>query len=85
MLGGLILAIVAAAGYANGPWWSTLLGAGAVTLAGWWRKIRLLRQHPRVPLSTKMIAYLVISIVINVGAAFASYLAGQVLRFWIAQ
>jgi hypothetical protein len=85
MLEALILAIVATAGYAHGPWWSALLGAGGVTLAGWWRKIRLLRQHPRVPFSTKMTAYLSISIVINLGSAFASYLAGQVLRWWIDQ
>jgi len=78
----LILAAVAAAGYADAPQWSVLLGAGAITLAGWGRKVRLLRQHPRVPFSTKMTAYLVVSIVINLGFALACYVAGQVLRLW---
>ncbi|MBO0740921.1 MAG: hypothetical protein J2P51_05790 [Hyphomicrobiaceae bacterium] len=83
MLEVLILAAVAAAGYADAPWWAVLFGAGAVTVGAWWRKVQLLRQHPRVPFSTKMIAYLVVSIVINLGFAFASYLAGRLLRGWL--
>lgn len=83
MLEFLILAAVAAAGYADAPGWSALLGAGVITFAGWWRKVRLLRRHPRVPFNTKMTTYLVVSIVINLGFALASYLGGQVLRWWL--
>ncbi|HEY7084056.1 MAG TPA: hypothetical protein VH519_04505 [Hyphomicrobiaceae bacterium] len=83
MLEVLILAAVAAAGYADAPWWSVLLGAGAVTLRPWWRKVQLLRQHPRVPFSTKMTAYLVVSIVINLGFALGGYLAGRLVRGWL--
>ena len=83
MLEVLTLAAVAAAGYADAPWWSAPLGAGAVTLWAWWRKVRLLRQHPRVPFSTKMTAYLVVSILINLGFALGSYLAGRLLRGWL--
>lgn len=83
MLEVLILAGVAAAGYADAPWWSAPLGAGAVTLGAWWHKVRLLRQHPQVPFSTKMTAYLVVSILINLGFALTSYLAGRALRGWL--
>jgi hypothetical protein len=80
MLEVLIFAATAAAGHADAPWWSTLIAAGAATLAGWWRKLWLLRQRPRVPFSTKMTAYLVISILINLGFALASFLAGRIVR-----
>jgi hypothetical protein len=83
MLEVLILAAVAIAGYADAPWWSAPLGAGGVTLTAWWRKVQLLRQHPRVPFSTKMTAYLVVSILINLGFALGSYLAGRLLRAWL--
>jgi hypothetical protein len=83
MLEALIFAAVAAAGYADAPWWSAPLGAGAVTLTAWWRKVQLLRQHPRVPFSTKMTAYLVVSILINLGFALGSHLAGRLLRGWL--
>jgi hypothetical protein len=46
--------------------------------------VRLLRQHPQVPLSSKMTTYLVVSIVIYIGLAVASYGAGQALRRWLA-
>jgi hypothetical protein len=82
MLEALILAVVVLAGYADWPGWSVLAGAAATTLAGWWRKMRLLRQHPRVPFSTKMVGYLVASIVINVGFSAVSYIIGQLLRRW---
>ena len=81
----LILAAVALAGYAGWPGWSVLAGAAALTVVGWWRKVRLLRQHPRVPFSSKMITYFVVGIVMNVLLTAASYLAGQVLRRWLAE
>ena len=83
MLEFLILAAVAAAGSADAPGWSALLGAAVLTFAGWWRKVRLLRRHPRVPFSTKMTTYFVVSILINLACALASYLGGQVLRWWL--
>ena len=61
-----------------------LVGTGGSGGAAWWRKVRLLRQHPRVPFTSKMIAYFVVGLVINVILAAASYLAGQVLRRWLA-
>ena len=65
MLELLILAAMAFAGYAGGSGWLALAGAAAMTVGGWWRKVQLLRQHPRVPFSSKMTTYLVVSIVIN--------------------
>ena len=60
---------MAFAGYVGASGWWVLLAAAAMTVAGWWRKVRLLRQHPQVPFSTKMTTYLVVSIAINVGLA----------------
>jgi hypothetical protein len=61
-----------------------LLGALAMTATAWWRKIRLLRQHPAVPFSTKMTTYFVLSTVINFGFAAAGYLLGALLRLWLS-
>ncbi len=84
MLELLIVAAMAFAGYAGGSGWLPLAGAAAMTAGGWWRKVQLLRQHPRVSFSSKMTTYLVVSIVINLGLAGASYIAGNVLRRWLA-
>ena len=83
MLEFLILAAMAFAGYAGGSGWLTLAGAAAMTFGGWWRKVQLLRQPPQVPVSTQMTTYLVVSIVINIGLAAASYLAGRNLSWWL--
>ena len=80
MLEFLILAGVAVAGYADKSAWWVLPAAAAMTIGGWWRKVRLLRQHPQVPFSTKMTTYLVASIAINLGFATLSLLAGRTAR-----
>jgi len=82
MLELLILAAVAVAGYAGASSWSMPAGAVALTIASWWRKVRLLRQYPQVPFSSKMTTYLVVSIVINVVFSAASYIVGHALRRW---
>jgi hypothetical protein len=84
MLELLILAAAAFAGYADVSGWSVPAGASALTVASWWRKMRLLRQHPQVPFSSKITTYLVVSIVIYIGLAAASYGAGQALRRWLS-
>ena len=83
MLELLILAAVAVAGYAGASSWSMPAGAVALTIASWWRKVRLLRQYPQVPFSSKMTTYLVVSIVINVVFTAAGYIAGHALRRWL--
>jgi hypothetical protein len=80
----LMLAGVAWAGYAQAAGWWALAGAAAMTLTGWTRKIWLLRQHPQVPLSTKMTTYLVVSIGLNVVFAALALIAGRVLHWWLA-
>ena len=80
MLEFLILAAIAIAGYVGASGWWVLLAAAAMTVAGWWRKVRLLRQHPQVPFSTKMTTYLVVSIAINLGVATLALLAGRIAR-----
>lgn len=76
----LILAAVGLAGYAGWSGWWTLLAAAAMTVGGWWRKMTLLRQHPQVPLSSKMTTYLIASIAINVGFAAAVLVLGRAVR-----
>jgi hypothetical protein len=77
----LVLAGLAIAGYSGAPVWLALLGAAVVTADGWWRKVRLLQQEPRVPFSSKMTTYLVVSIAINAGVAVASLLVGRAARW----
>lgn len=85
MLDLLIVAAMVFAGYAGGSGWLVLAGAAAMTVGGWWEKMRLLRQQPRVPFSKKMTAYLLVSIVINLGFTVAGYIAGSVLQRWLAE
>jgi hypothetical protein len=81
MLEFLILAAMAFAAYVGVPGWWVLPTAAAMTAAAWWRKVRLLRQHPQVPFSTKMTTYLVASIAINVGFATLALLVGRIARY----
>lgn len=75
-----ILASIVFAGFASMPAWSVLAGAAALTIAGWWRKLWLLRQQPVVPFSSKITTYLVVSILINFGMAASAFLVGRILR-----
>ena len=84
MLDLLIVATMVFAGYSGGSSWLALAGAAAMTVGSWWEKMRLLRQHPPVPFSKKMTAYLLVSIVVNLGFTLAGYIAGSVLRRWMA-
>jgi hypothetical protein len=83
MLEFLILAVIGWAGYAGTSGWWALAGAGALTAAGWWKKLALLRRHPQVPLSTKMTTYLLVSVGVNLGFALAALIAGRFARWWL--
>jgi hypothetical protein len=83
MLELLILAAVGWAGYTGISGWCALAGAAALTAAGWWRKLALLRRHPQVPLSTKMTTYLLVSVGVNLGFAVAALIAGRFARWWL--
>jgi len=80
----LILAGMAGVGYAGGPLWWVLPATAAMTVTGWWTKAGLLRQHPRVPFSTKMKTYLVVGIILDACLATACYMAGRWAR-WMLQ
>ncbi len=80
MLEFVILAGLAYTGYAAESGWWVLAGAAAMTIAGWWRKVKLLRQHPQVPFSSKMTTYLVVSVAVNLAYAIASLAVGRLLR-----
>ena len=79
----LVLAAMAWVGYAGWAIWWVLPATAVTTAAGWWRKVVLLRQHPQVPLSTKMITYFVVGIVLDLLLATACYAAGRGVRWWI--
>jgi hypothetical protein len=83
MLELLILTATALAGYADASGWAVPAAAAALTVVSWWRKMRLLRQHPQVPFSSKMTTYLVVSIVLYIVVVWASYGAGAALRRWL--
>ena len=80
MLEFAIIASLAAAAYLDQPGWWVLVAAAGMTTASWWRKVRLLRQHPNVPFSSKMTTYLVVSIAINLAFATAGYVVGRAAR-----
>jgi len=80
----VILGVVAWAGYAQEAGWWVLVGAAAMTFTGWARKIWLLRQHPQVPLSTKMTTYLVVSVGLNVTFSALALIAGRIAHWWLA-
>lgn len=80
MLEIVTLLAVAAAGYAGATGWLVLLGAAALLIEGWGVKLLRLREHPRVPLSTKMITYFVTGVLASIGLATLAYVAGVVVR-----
>ena len=80
----LVLAGLAIGGYAGAPLWWVLPATAAMTVAGWWTKAGLLRQHPRVPFSTKMKTYFIVGIILDASLATGCYLAGRWVR-WLFQ
>ena len=80
----LVLAGLAIAGYAGAAAWWVLPATAAMTVAGWRTKVALLRQHPRVPFSTKMKTYLVVGIILDACLATGCYMAGRWVRWWLS-
>jgi hypothetical protein len=78
----LILAAMGWVGYAGSAIWWVVPAVALTTAAGWWRKVALLRQAPQVPLSTKMIAYFVVGVVLDLTLAILCYVAGRGVRWW---
>ena len=76
MLEWITLVATAVAGYAGAPRATILLAALALMLEPVWGKAWHLRQHPRVPLTTKMLTYLVSGAVLAVLAAWLAFVAG---------
>jgi hypothetical protein len=83
MLELLILLIVALGGYLGASGWLVALGAAGLTIDGWALKLKLLRQHPSVPFSSKMATYFITGVLANLGFAALSYLAGRLVRSWL--
>jgi hypothetical protein len=79
----VLLAAMAWVGYAGWAIWWVLPAVALMTVAGWWRKVALLRQAPGVPFSTKMITYFVVGIVLDLVLAILFYLAGRGVRWWL--
>jgi hypothetical protein len=76
----VIFLVIGLAGYAGTSWWFVLAGAVALTLDGWWAKLRLLRHEPRMTWSSKITTYFVTGFVTNIGFAAFVYGAGRVAR-----
>jgi hypothetical protein len=81
----VILTGMAAIGYGGGALWWVLPATAALTGVSWWRKVALLRRHPQVPFSTKMITYFVVGVILHAGIATGCYLAGRWLQWLIAE
>jgi hypothetical protein len=76
MLQYMTLIVVAAVGFAGGPWWVAVIGAAALTIDGWRMMLGLLRQNQRLALSSKKITYFVTGVLSNIVLASLSYLVG---------
>lgn len=75
----ITLIATAVAGYAGAPRAVILLAALALMLEPVWGKAWHLRQHPRVPLTTKMLTYLVSGAVVALLAAWLAFIVGAFL------
>lgn len=75
----ITLAATAVAGFGSAPAWIILPAALALGLESVWGKPHQLRRHPRVPLSTKMRAYLVSGAVFALLGALLAFLLGRAL------
>lgn len=76
----ITLFATAVAGYIAAPPVVVLIAAVALVVDSVWGKAWRLRQHPRVPLSSKMLTYLVTGAVLALLAAWIAYLAGAFVR-----
>jgi hypothetical protein len=80
MLAYVILPAMAIAGYLGAPVWLVLFGVAGIASEGWWAKLQRLRQQPRQPWSTKVVAYFVTGILANLALAALSFAAGRLVR-----
>jgi hypothetical protein len=79
MLTYILLAIMAAAGYAAAPWWVVLLGVAGIASEGWWAKLPWLHR-PGPAWSAKITTYFVSGLLANVGVSALAYGAGRLAR-----
>jgi hypothetical protein len=79
----LILAAMAGVGYAGWPLWWVVPATAAMTMIAWWKKVGLLRQHPQVPFSSKMITYFVVGIVLDLLLAAGCHTVGRLAQVWM--
>lgn len=75
----ITLVATAVAGWAGAPRAVILMAALALMLEPVWGKAWHLRQHPRVPLTTKMLTYLVSGAILAILAAWLAFIAGAFL------
>jgi hypothetical protein len=83
MLEFMIIVILALGGYAGASGWLVLLGAAGLTIDGWAMKLKLLRQYPSVPFSSKMATYFITGVIANLGFAAMSYVLGRIVWWWV--
>jgi len=78
-----VLFCVGLAGYLHAPVWCVCIGAGATTLADWWRMRWMVWQWRTAPPSSKSITYFVTGVLVDLLYAAAVFALGGTISRWI--
>ena len=73
----LIMLVVAAAGLTDGHWGLIVVGAFCLSIDGFINKLRMLRNHPSVPIDWNIVTFFVMSQGYALVACAMSYVLGK--------
>jgi hypothetical protein len=79
MLDYLALFAALTAGYAGASAWLVVLGAVALSIDASWTRVALWREQAHLPLSNKVITYLVTGVIAALGYSALAYCAGALI------
>jgi hypothetical protein len=80
MLTYAVIVAMGLAGYWRAPWWVALMGAAALTLGAWGRKVRQLGREPGAGWSSKTRTYFVTGVILDLVLAALCLGAGHFAR-----
>jgi len=75
----VLLIVIALAGFAEGPWWFVLFGAGALSTETLINQYQFLRHDPRAVQQREAWLHLLKQVAINVAFAAAAYFVGWLI------
>ena len=76
-----VVVVMGAAGFGQASAAPVLLALAALTAARWWGRLAALRAERAAPLGSKIVTYVMVTMLFDIGAGLAAFVAGR----WLAR